>query len=946
MPDRSDAAATPARRGAWLDQGAIRARRVACAGPLAPLADSLARDLEPLLDAELHVPTVKARLSRAGGRCPRDGTMLVFDPLSPWRHRCAVCNTVHEGDAHHRWWAMGFHLWLAERAVHAAALHAVRGDPRHAAFAIRVLERYAGLYLRYPNVDNVLGPSRPFFSTYLESLWLLHLCVALDLLEATGATGTHSALVREGIVVPSAELIAGFDEGGSNRQVWNDAALLAAAACLGDRELAARAAWGRSGVKAQLATGLLPDGTWFEGENYHQFAHRGLWYCLKLMEASGEGPLPEELVARFDAGFRAPFQTALPDLTAPSRRDSQYAVSLRQWRFAEMAELGLARHPDDATLLAALGRLYDGQAPAGDSGRSRSTGEAERNEAPVALDRSSLGWKSLLFAGPHVRQADGGAPRSVLQHAQGFAIIRRRAGDTYVSLDYGHGGGGHGHPDRLNVMYVDAGRRWLDDPGTGSYVDPSLHWYRSTLAHCAPIVDGRSQLPASGRLVAWDERGAAGLVEAEVAGVAPGATFRRTLVVLDDYFVDELRWECDRELRVELPIQVDAELDDVSEWVSAEVDVAGEAYLTDVELASSRSGDVRPAVAGTGAWRLRRADCAPDTPIAWLVPGAPVAWWRAIAPGPPGRPAGRLHVVRLHGRDGCLRAVWSVRGRVAGVLAEGDRLVIALRDGTRHSHGRVGDLWHVELEGGGGRSSLDLGGLPAEAAAAGTGSGAGDGPAGSPSPIGPSAPRQPISLATPFRAVLGGAHYRRSESTWEEAGHPTATVTIRVDGDDLLVETGVAARHPCFAPPDAVNEMDNERPEVNRDGVQLHLALGHPGERGAARTTAGWLLAPLLDGSLRTIALDPAAHDLPLRSGWEPRADGYSVWARIPVRALGRDATGEVQVGVDVAVNETAPGRERRRGQLLLSGGAGEFVYLRGDRHDPARCQNFLIPDA
>jgi hypothetical protein len=37
---------------------------------------------------------------------------------------------------------------------------------------------------------------------------------------------------------------------------------------------------GRTGVVAQLGSGLLADGTWYEGENYHQFAHRGLWYGL------------------------------------------------------------------------------------------------------------------------------------------------------------------------------------------------------------------------------------------------------------------------------------------------------------------------------------------------------------------------------------------------------------------------------------------------------------------------------------------------------------------------------------------------------------------------------------------------------------------------------------------------------------------------------------------
>jgi len=56
-------------------------------------------------------------------------------------------------------------------------------EPRGIQFATSVLEACAEKYLSYPNVDNALGPTRPFFSTYLESIWLLQLCVALDLIE-------------------------------------------------------------------------------------------------------------------------------------------------------------------------------------------------------------------------------------------------------------------------------------------------------------------------------------------------------------------------------------------------------------------------------------------------------------------------------------------------------------------------------------------------------------------------------------------------------------------------------------------------------------------------------------------------------------------------------------------------------------------------------------------
>src|SRR6185312_15817618 len=98
-----------------------------------------------------------------------------------------------------------------------------------------------------------------------------------------------------------------------------------------------------------------------------------------------------------EAGFRAPFLTTLPDLTFPSRRDSQYAISLRQWRFAEMCELGLARR-DDRILSGALSRMYADDLAIGNTGRWASAGDVERNLPATHLTRSDLGWKSLLFA--------------------------------------------------------------------------------------------------------------------------------------------------------------------------------------------------------------------------------------------------------------------------------------------------------------------------------------------------------------------------------------------------------------------------------------------------------------------------------------------------------------------------------------------------------------------
>ena len=130
------------------------------------------------------------------------------------------------------------------------------------------------------------------------------------------------------VAAPSAALVRSYDEGESRRKVWNNAAMLAAARVLGDAALAGHAMHSPSGLIVQLGTGLLADGSWYEGENYHLFSHRGLWYGVVMAEAAGH-EIPVELLARFQAGFSTPFLTAFPDLGFPARRDSQYGACRR-----------------------------------------------------------------------------------------------------------------------------------------------------------------------------------------------------------------------------------------------------------------------------------------------------------------------------------------------------------------------------------------------------------------------------------------------------------------------------------------------------------------------------------------------------------------------------------------------------------------------------------------
>ena len=86
-----------------------------------------------------------------------------------------------------------------------------------------------------------------------------------------------------------------------------------------------------------------------------------------------------------------------------------------------------------------------------------------------------------------------------------------------------------------------------------------------------------------------------------------------------------------------------------------------------------------------------------------------------------------------------------------------------------------------------------------------------------------------------------------------------------------------------------------------------------------------------------------AGADVRLAARWHPTPDGYSMNLAVPLAALGARPGGVI--GLQVVVNDMAPSRARRRGQLVLAGGAGEHVYLRGDRENPVIFTRFLLGD-
>jgi hypothetical protein len=174
--------------------------------------------------------------------------------------------------------------------------------------------------------------------------------------------------------------------------------------------------------------------------------------------------------------------------------------------------------------------------------------------------------------------------------------------------------------------------------------------------------------------------------------------------------------------------------------------------------------------------------------------------------------------------------------------------------------------------------------------------------------------------------------YRRSEEPYAGPEEFSATVTANWNDESLFLAVEVVK--PAVFPRDsqaAPLRLDNEPDEIHSDGIQVYLR--YPEDD----TVTGVLIVPSTDdGALITRGIAGTAGSSEMvRGRWQPTEAGYLITVAISPPGWGDLRTGQA-IGFDLLVNEMQSGRLRRAGQLVWSGGGG-WVWLRGDRQDPAR---------
>jgi hypothetical protein len=311
----------------------------------------------------------------------------------------------------------------------------------------------------------------------------------------------------------------------------------------------------------------------------------------------------------------------------------------------------------------------------------------------------------------------------------------------------------------------------------------------------------------------------------------------------------------------------------------------------------------------------------------WIGCDAECDLWRATAPGAPGRGDATFIIIRSAQPAGMLRAVWSWNERVRSVELFPN--VVTMLEDERHGFTATPGGVQVTINVGDARSTIDLAAENAaepevETFSHRTDIFVGEGFEDRAAVL---KPGRPISLR------LAAESYRQSEDTWEDAGKPTATITLGNDRGELAIDVDVSNVDLSFVESGAINRLDNEHADINGAGIQLYL---RPED-----SLAGYVLVPVSGTSEVNIRpIDGWGDAIPISATWTKTRTGYAVRIRVP------GAANDSVIDLDIIVNEKPSGRERRRGQLILSGGAGEFVYLRGDRHDPDRLIPFLLTNA
>ena len=439
--------------------------------------------------------------------CPKCGSRL--HTLGPTKHECRTCGKVYSGEPYDTVVLSRIHSDLAKAVETLGLAFQLSGEKRYAAKAAEILFAYADRYLTYKRHttrgQDRVGGGRVGPQTLDESTWLIPVVRGYDLVWET-LSEEERRTIEGKLLRPAAELIVEHRIGIHNIQCWKNSAVGLVGICLDEPRFLADAVTSGRGIHAQLKRGILDDGMWFEGSwSYH-------YYTMSALEPLAVGLRHvgvDVYTDRYKGLYAAPLDFALPNGLLPAVNDSGEANAYGAWYRYEVA-YARWRDPRFAAMLEGRSRV---------SRDSLLFGEAELGEGAELPS----GSRNYPVAGYAYLQPDAGKDAPV------------------VILDYAPHGGGHGHPDKLQLLLYANGQLVAPDPGSIHYGVP-LHreWYKQTVSHNTVVVDGKSQKPCQGKLLFFHATPELSVASATADDAYDGVAFGRTVAMLPGGFVVDL----------------------------------------------------------------------------------------------------------------------------------------------------------------------------------------------------------------------------------------------------------------------------------------------------------------------------------------------------------------------------------------------------------------------
>jgi hypothetical protein len=402
------------------------------------------------------------------------------------------------------------HRRVSSAVEDVALAYALSGEERYRVYAREVLLHYAEVYPTFPLVSNNRSRLTSSSSLY-ESRWYIPLIYAYDLLYESLSSAERER-VEAGIVRPGLDcfLVRDYETDPRstdwhyrcyNFQAWHLAAIGLAGFCLQDRELIEYALDSPFGYRHHIGHDINDDGLfWERAFGYHQFTLSAFLnlteaayrcgvdlYTLEVPDTFGPSDDTRELNYPVDGNngpktlkmmFDAPFYYPFPDGSCANIGDS----SVQTFRGHPLYRIGYARYRDPKYAWLIEHKGYDPDLTA------LIHGLPEQGTPALVLGTGRFGNTGRTVLG------------STLYPATGYAILRQDESDhdaTSVLLNYGPHGGGHGHPDKLNMVLYSDGKQWIRDFGSFRYNGHPMklkgEWTAQTVSHSTLVVDGISQ---------------------------------------------------------------------------------------------------------------------------------------------------------------------------------------------------------------------------------------------------------------------------------------------------------------------------------------------------------------------------------------------------------------------------------------------------------------------